>query len=84
MSALPNVCIIGAGSSGIAGAKVSPFYLADFTITSRRLIPNCDVQFGMRNSFNRNYSDPIALTVEAHANTFRIAAQSLARSRNCN
>jgi acetoin utilization deacetylase AcuC-like enzyme len=30
------------------------------------------------------YSEPIALTVEAHANTFRIAAQSLARSRNCN
>lgn len=30
------------------------------------------------------YSEPIALTVEAHANTFRIAAQSLAQSRNCN
>jgi len=30
------------------------------------------------------YSEPIALTVEAHANTFRIASQSLARSRNCN
>jgi iron complex outermembrane receptor protein len=46
----------------IAGAFVSPVYLADFTLTSKRLLPNFDVQFGIRNGFNRKYSDPIALT----------------------
>ena len=45
----------------LAGAFTVPVYLADFTITSRRLLPNFDVQFGLRNAFNRNYSDPIAL-----------------------
>jgi outer membrane receptor protein involved in Fe transport len=46
----------------IGGAFVSPVYLADFTLTSKRLLPNFDVQFGVRNGFNRKYSDPIALT----------------------
>ncbi len=45
----------------LAGARVSQVFLADFTVTSRRLLPSFDVQFGIRNSFNRNYSDPIAL-----------------------
>ena len=45
----------------LAGAVVNPVYLADFTVTSHRLLPNFDVQFGVRNAFNRNYSDPIAL-----------------------
>jgi outer membrane receptor protein involved in Fe transport len=45
----------------LAQASVTPVYLADFTVTSRRLLPNFDVQFGLRNAFNRNYSDPIAL-----------------------
>jgi outer membrane receptor for ferrienterochelin and colicins len=45
----------------LAGAEVSPVYLADFTVTSKRLLPNFDLQFGLRNSFNQNYSDPIAL-----------------------
>jgi outer membrane receptor protein involved in Fe transport len=46
----------------LAGEYVTPVYLADFTITSKRLFPYLDVQFGIRNAFNRNYSDPIALT----------------------
>ena len=46
----------------LAGNFVTPVYLADFTITSKRLFPNFDVQFGIRNAFNRKYSDPIALT----------------------
>ena len=46
----------------LAGAYVTPVYLADFTITSKNLFPIFDVQFGLRNAFNRNYSDPIALT----------------------
>jgi iron complex outermembrane receptor protein len=45
----------------LAGARVRAVYLADFTITSKRLFPNFDIQLGLRNSFNRNYSDPIAL-----------------------
>ena len=44
-----------------AGASLGPVYLADFTITSRQLLPALDIQFGIRNAFNRNYSDPIAL-----------------------
>jgi len=35
--------------------------LADFTITTKGLLPNFDVRLGMRNTFNRQYSDPIAL-----------------------
>ncbi len=46
----------------LAGNYVTPVYLADFTITSKHLFPNFDVQLGIRNAFNRNYSDPIALT----------------------
>jgi outer membrane receptor protein involved in Fe transport len=46
----------------LGGNWLAPVYLADFTITSKRLLPNFDVQFGIRNTFNRNYSDPIALT----------------------
>jgi outer membrane receptor protein involved in Fe transport len=46
----------------LGGAWVTPVYLADFTITSKNLLPNFDVQFGIRNAFSRNYSDPIALT----------------------
>jgi iron complex outermembrane receptor protein len=45
----------------LAQALVGPVYLADFTITSKKLLPNFDVQFGIRNAFNWNYSDPIAL-----------------------
>jgi outer membrane receptor for ferrienterochelin and colicins len=46
----------------LAGAWVTPVYLADFTITSKNLLPYFDVRLGIRNAFNRNYSDPIALT----------------------
>jgi outer membrane receptor protein involved in Fe transport len=40
---------------------VTPVYQADFTLTSKRLLANFDVRLGLRNAFNRNYSDPIAL-----------------------
>jgi len=46
----------------LGGAWVTPVYLADFTITSKNLLPSFDIQFGIRNAFSRNYSDPIALT----------------------
>ena len=45
----------------LAGASLKPVYLADFTVSSHRLLPNFDVRAGLRNAFNRNYSDPIAL-----------------------
>ncbi len=45
----------------LAGGPVMPVYLADFTLTSKHLLRNFDVRLGLRNAFNRNYSDPIAL-----------------------
>jgi iron complex outermembrane receptor protein len=45
----------------LAGGPLPPVYLADFTLTSKHLLPNFDVRLGLRNAFNRNYSDPIAL-----------------------
>lgn len=45
----------------LAGASVRPAYLADFTVASHHLFPNFDVRSGLRNAFNRNYSDPVAL-----------------------
>jgi len=45
----------------LAENSLKPLYLADFTLTSKRLLPNFDVRLGLRNAFNQNYSDPIAL-----------------------
>ena len=45
----------------LGGSSVKPLYLADFTVTSKRLLANFDVRAGLRNAFNRDYSDPIAL-----------------------
>jgi outer membrane receptor protein involved in Fe transport len=45
----------------LEGTWVTPVYLADFTLTSKHLLRNFDVRLGLRNAFNRNYSDPIAL-----------------------
>jgi outer membrane receptor protein involved in Fe transport len=44
-----------------ADTWVPPVYLADFTLTSKHLLPNFDVRLGLRNAFNRSYSDPDAL-----------------------
>ena len=46
----------------LAGTNVSPVYLADFTLTSRRLLRDFDVRLGLRNAFNRSYSDPVELS----------------------
>ena len=40
---------------------LTPVYLADFTLTSKHLLRNFDMRLGLRNAFNRNYSDPVAL-----------------------
>jgi outer membrane receptor for ferrienterochelin and colicin len=45
----------------VSGLYVSPVYLADFTLTSKHLQRDFDVRLGIRNAFNRNYSDPVAL-----------------------
>ena len=46
----------------LAGNSLAPVYLADFTLTSKRLLRDFDVGSGLRNAFNSSYSDPIALT----------------------
>jgi hypothetical protein len=61
----------------LGDSHVGPVYLADFTITSKHLFPNFDVQFGIRNAFNRNYSDPVALnplvdTMQQPSRTFYV------------
>ena len=45
----------------LAGFSLKPVYLADFTLTSRHLLRDFDVRFGLRNALNTSYSDPIAL-----------------------
>ena len=45
----------------LAGAPLRPVYLADFTASSHRLSSTFDVRAGLRNAFNRSYSDPVAL-----------------------
>jgi len=40
---------------------LSPLYLADFTLTSKHLLRNFDMRLGLRNAFNRNYSEAVAL-----------------------
>jgi outer membrane receptor protein involved in Fe transport len=45
----------------LAGTWVTPVYLTDFTLTSKHLFPNFDFRLGLRNAFNRIYSDSIAL-----------------------
>jgi outer membrane receptor for ferrienterochelin and colicins len=45
----------------LAQNLLPPFCVADFTVTSKRLLRNFDLRFGLRNAFNTNYADPIAL-----------------------
>ena len=45
----------------LAGAWVTPVYLADFTLTSKHLLPKLDMRVGLRNAFNRKYADPVSL-----------------------
>jgi outer membrane receptor for ferrienterochelin and colicins len=46
----------------LAQNSLNPLYLADFTLTSKHLLPEFDVRLGLRNAFNKGYSDPIALS----------------------
>jgi outer membrane receptor protein involved in Fe transport len=45
----------------LASNYVTPVYLADFTLASKHLLRDFDFRLGLRNAFNRSYSDPIAL-----------------------
>jgi len=42
-------------------AEVPSFWLADLTLTTNRLLPNFDLQFGVRNLMNRTYYDPVGV-----------------------
>jgi iron complex outermembrane receptor protein len=46
----------------LAGISLDPVVLADLTFSTRGLLRNFDLQFGIRNAFDRQYTDPIALT----------------------
>jgi outer membrane receptor protein involved in Fe transport len=53
------------GSRGtLAGESVGPVFLADATVTTNRLFPQFDLQFGVRNLFDRAYYDPVALILD--------------------
>jgi outer membrane receptor for ferrienterochelin and colicins len=45
----------------LAANWVAPVYLADFTLTSKNLLRDFDVRLGVRNAFNRSYSDSVEL-----------------------
>jgi outer membrane receptor for ferrienterochelin and colicins len=44
----------------LGDAVVPAYWLADLTLTTNRLHPDFDVQFGVRNLFNRAYYDPVS------------------------
>jgi iron complex outermembrane receptor protein len=46
----------------LAENVLPPVCLADFTLSSRNLLRNFDFRLGLRNAFNRSYSDPVDLT----------------------
>ncbi len=48
----------------LAQNRVDAYYLADFTLTSRKLLRNFDFTLGVRNAFNQNDSNPVALFVD--------------------
>jgi len=43
----------------LAYAEVPSYWLADVTLTTNRIHPDFDVQFGVRNLFDRAYYDPV-------------------------
>jgi outer membrane receptor protein involved in Fe transport len=43
----------------LAYAEVPSYWLADLTLTTNRIHPDFDLQFGVRNLFNRAYYDPV-------------------------
>ena len=44
-----------------SGNRVPPVHLANLTLASRRLWEGSEVQFGVRNLFNRRYWDPVGI-----------------------
>jgi outer membrane receptor protein involved in Fe transport len=46
--------------SALDGLVVPGYWLADLTLTTNRLTPDFDLQFGVRNLFNRAYYDPVS------------------------
>jgi outer membrane receptor protein involved in Fe transport len=50
--------------STLAGNSVSPVFLADATATTNHLLEEFDLQFGIRNLFDRVYYDPVSLVLD--------------------
>jgi len=48
----------------LAGGVVRPVYLTDVTATTNHLADQFELQFGIRNLFDRAYDDPVALAVD--------------------
>ena len=42
----------------LARNSLTPVYLADFTLTSKHLLPDFDVRLGLRNAFNTELLRP--------------------------
>jgi len=47
-----------------SGANTRPVLLEDITLTTLRLHPDFDIQFGIRNALNWRYADPIYLAID--------------------
>lgn len=47
-----------------SGVNTRPVLLEDITLTTRRLVPDFDLQFGIRNALNWRYAHPIYLAID--------------------
>jgi iron complex outermembrane receptor protein len=47
-----------------AGDQVSPYFVQDITIVTRRAALGFDVEMGVRNLWNRYYEDPVGIAVD--------------------
>ena len=48
----------------MSDAVMRPVWLEDITLSTRRLHPDFDLQFGIRNAFNWRYEDPVYLVID--------------------
>lgn len=48
----------------LSEAVMRPVWLEDITLTTRRLHPDFDLQFGIRNALNWRYADPVYLVID--------------------
>ncbi|MGD0296767.1 MAG: TonB-dependent receptor [Bryobacteraceae bacterium] len=48
----------------LSDAILGPVWLEDITLGTQRLHPDFDLEFGIRNAFNRQYEDPVYLVID--------------------